>query len=87
MISKQLLVNGTQRKSLLRSDGLMVSLTYRNNCVNYNYDFLAGLLTVMFVDGKSRPVTSYSNRDQHHSPITVVKWNPSGKRLVTGDKV
>jgi WD40 repeat protein len=39
------------------------------------------------VDGKTKPSSTFSNNVQHTSTITVLKWNPSGKRLVTGDKV
>ena len=39
------------------------------------------------VDGKARPSSTYSNNGQHSGAITVLKWNPLGKRLVTGDKV
>ena len=39
------------------------------------------------VDGKTRPASSFSNSNQHKDAITVLKWNSTGKRLVTGDKV
>lgn len=88
MIMKQLSVNGTHLKNLLRLVGPMVgSLSHLNYATLRMLNFFVGLLNVMFVDGKARPVTTYSNRDQHHTGITVMKWNPSGKRLVTGDKV
>ena len=39
------------------------------------------------VDGKNKPTSTFTNNVQHGSTITVLKWNPAGKRLVTGDKV
>lgn len=39
------------------------------------------------VDGKNKPTCTFTNNVQHTSTITVLKWNPMGKRLVTGDKV
>jgi WD40 repeat protein len=39
------------------------------------------------VDGKNKPTITFSNSTQHHdSAISVLKWNPFGKRLISGDK-
>merc|ERR1711871_1469474 len=38
------------------------------------------------VDGITRPSSTFSNTSQHHSAITMMKWNPTGKKLITGDK-
>lgn len=49
-----------------------------------------GTLSCWLVDGKNRPTCTFSNNSQHCLPnnaITVLKWNPFGKRLITGDKV
>jgi WD40 repeat protein len=48
---------------------------------------LSGMVSCWSVDGKTKPSSTFSNNVQHTSTITVLKWNPSGKRLVTGDKV
>lgn len=45
------------------------------------------MISCWSVDGKSRPACAYSNNSRHKQSITVLKWNPQGKRLVTGDKV
>eukprot|EP01035_Chromulina_nebulosa_P031271 gene31271-41668_t len=45
-----------------------------------------GMISSWLVDGKSRAVSTYSNSSQHNSPITMMKWNATGKRLITGDK-
>eukprot|EP01031_Cornospumella_fuschlensis_P040644 gene40644-49554_t len=45
-----------------------------------------GMISSWIIDGKSRPISVFTNTSQHHSTITVLQWNPSGKRLVTGDK-
>lgn len=39
------------------------------------------------VDGKTRPTSTFSGNSQHNSEITILKWNPAGKRVITGDKV
>jgi hypothetical protein len=39
------------------------------------------------VDGKTRPTSTFSGTSQHNAEITVLKWNPAGKRVVSGDKV
>ena len=46
-----------------------------------------GMVSCWLVDGKNRPTCTFSNNSQHNSVISVLKWNPFGKRLVTGDKV
>jgi WD40 repeat protein len=46
-----------------------------------------GMVSCWLVDGKNRPVSTFSNTSQHNAPITVLKWNPFGKRLITGDAV
>jgi WD40 repeat protein len=38
------------------------------------------------VDGRSRPTSTFSNSSQHNNSITIIKWNPYGKRIITGDK-
>ncbi len=48
---------------------------------------LLGFISCWIVDGKSRPSSTFSNSSQHSAAITVLKWNPSGKRVITGDKV
>jgi WD40 repeat protein len=45
------------------------------------------MVSTWTVDGKNKPTSTFTNNVQHNSTITVLKWNPSGKRLVTGDKV
>ena len=45
------------------------------------------MISCWLVDGKIRPSSTFSNSSQHNAPITVMKWNPFGKRLVTGDSV
>ena len=88
MILKQPHVSGIQWTSISLLDGLMVkTFVYLfENSNNFNL-FTLGMISIILVDGKNRPTTVYSNRDQHHSSISVLKWNPSGKRLVSGDKV
>jgi WD40 repeat protein len=49
--------------------------------------FSKGMVSCWTVDGKVRPTSTFSNHGQHNGTITVLKWNPMGKRLVTGDKV
>lgn len=44
------------------------------------------MVSCWIVDGRSRPVSTFSNVSQHNAAITVIKWNPSGKRIITGDK-
>jgi WD40 repeat protein len=44
------------------------------------------MVSTWTVDGKNKPTSTFTNNVQHNSTITVLKWNPSGKRLVTGDK-
>lgn len=39
------------------------------------------------VDGRIRPTSTFSNTSQHNTAITVLKWNPFGKRVVSGDTV
>jgi hypothetical protein len=39
------------------------------------------------VDLKQKPQVIFSSASYHNSPISVMKWNSTGKRLVTGDKV
>ena len=46
-----------------------------------------GMVSCWNVDGKIRPTSSFSNTTLHNSAITIVKWNPMGKRLVTADSV
>lgn len=46
-----------------------------------------GMVSCWSVDGKTKPTSTFTNNVQHTSTITVMKWNPAGKRLVTGDKV
>lgn len=48
---------------------------------------LVGMVSCWNVDGKTRPTSTFSGSSQHNAPITVIKWNPAGKRLITGDKV
>ena len=50
-------------------------------------DEFVGMVSCWTVDGKNKPTSTFSNNVQHSTTITVLKWNPSGKRLVTGDKV
>jgi hypothetical protein len=42
---------------------------------------------IISADVKQRPVVVFSSGSYHNSPISVLKWNFSGKRLVTGDNV
>lgn len=51
------------------------------------FSVITGMISCWSVDGKSRPACAYSNNSRHKQSITVLKWNPQGKRLVTGDKV
>jgi WD40 repeat protein len=44
-------------------------------------------LSCWICDGKSKPTSTFSNSHQHGESISIVKWNPMGKRLVSGDKV
>lgn len=46
-----------------------------------------GMVSCWIVDGRTRPTSTFSNSSQHNAMITLVKWNPVGKRLITGDKV
>lgn len=46
-----------------------------------------GMVSCWVVDGKTRPMSTFSSNAQHNSEVTVLKWNPAGKRLITGDKV
>jgi hypothetical protein len=46
-----------------------------------------GMVSCWVVDGKVRPASTFSNSSQHSAAITIVKWNPFGKRLITGDAV
>ena len=54
-----------------------------------------GTISCYSVEGRSRPVSMFSNGSQSNSEtmesrrpeITVLKWSPSGRRLITGDKV
>jgi WD40 repeat protein len=48
---------------------------------------MIGMISCWTVDGKNKPASTFTNNVQHTSTITVLKWNPTGKRLVTGDKV
>ncbi len=43
-----------------------------------------GMISVWMVDGTTRPSSTFSNTSQHNSSITIAKWNPSGKKLITG---
>ncbi len=46
------------------------------------------MISTWFIDTKNnKSLAQTSNNTQHQSGITCLKWNPSGKRLVTGDKV
>lgn len=38
-------------------------------------------------DLKIKPSIIFASSSQHGSPISLLRWNPSGKRLVSGDKV
>lgn len=46
-----------------------------------------GMVSCWHVDGKTRPTSTFSGTSQHNSEITILKWNPTGKRVITGDKV
>ena len=46
-----------------------------------------GMLSIWKVDIDSKPVVYFSNATEHKSTTTVLKWSPSGQRLITGDKV
>ena len=39
------------------------------------------------VDSKSKPSLIYNNTTEHTTSITILRWNPAGKRLITGDKM
>jgi hypothetical protein len=45
------------------------------------------MVSCWIVDGKNKPTSTFSNASQHSAAITMIKWNPVGKRLITGDKV
>jgi WD40 repeat protein len=45
------------------------------------------MVSCWHVDGKTRPTSTFSGTSQHNSEITILKWNPIGKRVITGDKV
>ena len=45
------------------------------------------MVSCWMVDGCNRSSCTYSNNSQHNGDITLLKWNPAGKRIVTGDKV
>jgi intraflagellar transport protein 140 len=47
---------------------------------------MIGMVSCWVADGRSKPVSTFSNASQHSAPITIIKWSPSGKRLITGDK-
>jgi hypothetical protein len=46
-----------------------------------------GMISTWAADGKTRSVAIYSNSNQHHTAITLIRWSSNGKRLITGDKV
>eukprot|EP01041_Mallomonas_annulata_P003422 gene3422-6789_t len=48
--------------------------------------FADGAISCYAFDGRNRPILTYSNSSQHGGPITVFRWNPFGRRVVTGDK-
>jgi WD40 repeat protein len=50
------------------------------------YDLIGSIMTIS-VDLKQRPSIIYSSSSYHSASLSILKWNPSGKRLVTGDKV
>jgi len=43
-----------------------------------------GTISCWVVDGVTRPASTFSNASQHNAAITMLKWNPSGKKLITG---
>lgn len=49
--------------------------------------FAVGMISCWNVDGKTRPTSTFSGTSQHNAEITVLKWNPAGKRVISGDKV
>lgn len=53
---------------------------------SHRTDYLLGMVSCWTVDGKTRPSSSFSNSTQHRDAITVLEWNPAGKRIITGDK-
>jgi hypothetical protein len=44
------------------------------------------MLSIWSADGKTRSVSIYSNSNQHHAGISLIAWNSTGKRLISGDK-
>ena len=70
-------------------DGLMVCMMLDGEMFLLFYILFAslGMISCWVVDGKTRPMSTFSSNAQHNSEVTVLKWNPAGKRLITGDKV
>lgn len=49
---------------------------------------LSGMVSTWSIDAKGKSIAQSSTYGSNHqSPISVLKWNNSGKRLVTGDRV
>ena len=46
-----------------------------------------GMVSCWSVDSKSKPSLIYNNTTEHTTSITILRWNPAGKRLITGDKM
>lgn len=72
--------------SFLLLVGLMVnSLSTKEASANSN--FLQGTVMIIASDLKIKSSIIFASSSQHGSPISLLRWNPSGKRLVSGDKV
>lgn len=41
----------------------------------------------MIVDVKQRPTVLFTSSSYHNAGVSVLRWSPNGKRLVSGDKV
>jgi len=69
-------------------DGWMVRISSCCLCLQiiFIHSLVTGMVSCWIVDGRSKPVSTFSNASQHSCAITIVKWNPSGKRVITGDK-
>jgi len=64
-----------------------VALDWQPNGCVIGIGWADGMVSCWMVDGRNRPTPVYSNSQQHYAQITILKWNPLGKRVITGDKV
>lgn len=90
MIAYPRFLNGTRAIRSCALAGVMVCFWYIDSCsiVSIRFFSTAGMVSTWFVDGKGKPSAQASAYGSNaRSPITIVKWNSNGRRLVTGDEV